>query len=211
MSKTVSIFFEDVEIYYNSESSQMLRCAACAEVWCDHLAKAIHSRADAATFWGDEEQSIASSLYDQATRLPIDPKNHLYLLVQMNYIEKLHAFQCSFEEPADGTTTRNPFDQVTLGYIHDGEGRSMLAQMFFDWFKGEVQFNDMTCMSEGHGFSQQMAWAESMKSEQARRSEYLCIWATSKCVACERGLVSAGHDYDLIPPDEPKRMSPWKR
>jgi hypothetical protein len=102
-----------------------------------------------------------------------------------------------FSDVFGGGITENLVD---LGIWQPGEGRLAIARVVKDWMEGE--YSDQICYAPSHGFSQEMQFADMMKSTNEpshRELNAWCLITYRMCWPCYVSTVRNGGDPSIAP------------
>lgn len=183
---------KSVQIYGTKEG--YLECKTCPTptFWCEHIEYAVVKTLDAPTMWDDESDNNHQSFW-----IPVFPqKYNLFGRVSFNgALPNLHAVKAYFIPDGMPDEMKEHF----LGFVHQGEARSVVRSMLLDYASAYVEQPDLICHSSSHGFAEQMEWEARLKMapDSAQRiAEAFSILNTQMCVACADPITS---NNDLIP------------
>ncbi len=173
-----------------AKSNGHLLCENCGTYWCLHVEQVVKDGEDADPIWDAYPNT-------QRIEVPIIPTSNLWAPVLLMQPTDAKAKMYKLDYQFDLTTWSN------MGFIHPGEGRSILRSMILEWFTGTQADDAKECESAGHGYHQTLKYEADMKHPALKIAQQWSIWATGRCIGC-----TFQSSPDLVP-DAGANASPW--
>jgi hypothetical protein len=168
------------------ENTSLLRCLRCNETWCEHVASVVTDAEDAVTLWEDLEKDDG----DADLLIPLYPSGGIWVLTALRAVPDFASARMILLHNEQESST------YELGFLSRGDGRGVVRSILIDWFSGMYGEEKRRCPLTSHGYREEMAYAENMKS--IPFYENWSIWHDGKCLSCARGVDTQDFS-DLIP------------
>lgn len=185
-----------------------IKCEDDQKYWCEHVQGVIIQSLDAESLWEEFTDNPAGIEIE----VPMVPSSNLWARVTLQDAEQKYAcrqviWDSSVVPWLTGTLT-GPSSRVDqpnfIGYLLPGEGRMVIRNMMFDWFKGLGEIG-VTCSSSSHGYKEEREWIKAINNSVRKWGELWSVYTTGFCLDCNP---TGGWSDDLIPEND-KKASVW--
>lgn len=164
-----------------------IKCEMCNNFWCGHIRAALLDNADSTELFSPCQERIN-------VEIAMVPSLNLWTKVCL-YVDTRFPTVPTYQVGHRGMNgDRNDF----IGFINEGEGRFIIREMIFDWFRGAIDLDKLLCQNASHKYKAQMNWVQHMKDSKMYLSEYWAVWMNGACLTCLAPDQQQSDD-DLIP------------
>lgn len=176
------------------KSNGHLLCEYHNTYWCIDIEDFVKSGADAELVWMNYPD-------ETMIEVPIIPTSNLWASVWLRKPDAapVQMYRVGFQQEDNVET-------VFMGFLHVGEGRSVMRNMILDWFSGTQDIENLVCQSRGHGYKENKRWEHDKKYPALYMAQLWSVWRTRNCLSC---TFDAASNKDLVP-DAGPTASPWR-
>jgi hypothetical protein len=180
---------------FRRDNDGTIVCLDDKMTWCEHLELLLKSGYDSKILFAEEAHWHGSKVM-----VPMIPKEDLWIELRAGKVTDHGAVAFDLVDP-NRPLVNGLLDLQFLGFINpdEGEGRAVLREMVYDWFRANVTPRDLKCAVSAHSFREEMIVQKNLQSPGMAFPESFSLWATKNCLQCRKNIASI---FDDMVPDK---------